>query len=294
MQTPRKILVATDFSAASERALATALAIAAPAHAEVQLIHALEVIAPPAMPYAVSIPDDLVSDARAAARRKLEESLRKVRSRGLAGDTCLGSMPAAHAIAARAKQAGADLVVVGSRGHTGLKRLALGSVAENTVKDSPVSVLTVRGEGHAEAPKTIVVATDFSASAAGAVALAADWARAFGAQLHLVNALQLTMPFLAPYEVTVPDAYIDQSYSEARKKLEALAAQLAGVAVHPTVIAAAPHDAIDTLAERVKADLIVTGSRGLSGVKHALLGSVAERTLRHAPCSVLTVKALLG
>ena len=43
-----------------------------------------------------------------------------------------------------------------------------------------------------------------------------------------------------------------------------------------------------------KADLIVTGSRGLRGLKHVLLGSVAERTLRHAPCSVLTVKAEVG
>jgi nucleotide-binding universal stress UspA family protein len=294
MRTPRKILVATDFSPASERALDTALAIAAPARAEVHLVHALEVIAPPAMPYAVSIPDDLVSGAREAARRKLEAALRKVRSRGLTGDTFIGSMPAAHAVAARAKELGADLVVAGSRGHTGLKRLALGSVAEHTVKESPVSVLTVRGEGHAEAPKTIVVATDFSAHGDRAVELAADWARAFSAQLHVVNGLQLTMPFLAPYEVTVPDAFIDESYAAARKKLEAIAAKLGDVNVHTTVISAAPHDAIDTLAERVKADLIVTGSRGLTGVKHALLGSVAERTLRHAPCSVLTVKAPLG
>jgi nucleotide-binding universal stress UspA family protein len=44
------------------------------------------------------------------------------------------------------------------------------------------------------------------------------------------------------------------------------------------------------LAEKLPADLIVMGTRGLSGLKHVLLGSVAERTIRHAPCPVLTVK----
>jgi nucleotide-binding universal stress UspA family protein len=162
------------------------------------------------------------------------------------------------------------------------------------VQQSPVSVLTVRGEGHAETPKVIVVGVDFSPHAEKAIAVAADWARAFGAQLHLVNGLELTMPFLAPYEVTVPDALIDESYADARKRLAAIAETLRDIDVHTTVLSAAPHDALDTVAARVKADLIVTGSRGLRGLKHALLGSVAERTLRHAPCSVLTVKSEIG
>jgi universal stress protein E len=63
-------------------------------------------------------------------------------------------------------------------------------------------------------------------------------------------------------------------------------------------IAATPHlsegpaaPAIVGLAERLGADLIVMGTRGHTGLRHVLLGSVAERTLRHAPCSVMTVKA---
>ncbi|MFI5321392.1 MAG: universal stress protein [Myxococcota bacterium] len=140
----------------------------------------------------------------------------------------------------------------------------------------------------------MVVGADFSPHAARAIAVAADWARSFQSALHLVNGLQLTLPFLAPYEVTIPDTFIDESYAEAGKKLTALAATLAGVDVHTSVLSAAPQVAIDTVAERVKADLIVTGSRGLTGLKHVVLGSVAERTLRHAPCSVLTVKAPIG
>jgi nucleotide-binding universal stress UspA family protein len=52
-----------------------------------------------------------------------------------------------------------------------------------------------------------------------------------------------------------------------------------------------PSDAILDVAREIDADLIVMGTRGLTGLKHVLLGSVAERTLRLAPCSVLTVKS---
>jgi nucleotide-binding universal stress UspA family protein len=294
MRTPRKIVVATDFSASAERALDVALAIAQHGKAEIHLVHALEVPRAVVSPYAMAIPDDLIAGARDAARRKLDAAAERVRARGFTVTTTLGSVPASASLAGVAKEVSADLVVVGSRGHTGLKRLALGSVAELTVKESPVSVLTVRGEGHAEAPKVIVVGVDFSAPADRAVELAADWARAFGAQLHLVNGLELTMPFIAPYEVTVPNEVLDRTYAEAVKRLGEMAAKLSGVAVHTSVVSAAAHDALDTVAERVKADLIVTGSRGLRGLKHALLGSVAERTLRHAPCSVLTVKGEVG
>jgi nucleotide-binding universal stress UspA family protein len=294
MYAPRKILVGTDFSASAERALDTALALAAPTLAEVHLIHALEMIAAPPSPYTVAIPEDVIRAAREGGRRKLDAAQRKVEARGLATSAVLGDVPAAPAIAARARELGADLVVVGSHGHTGVKRFLLGSVAEHTVKESTIPVLTVRGEGRAEAPRTIVVGTDFSAQAERAVAVAAEWARAFGAQLHLVHAIPFVPPLFAPYDVTVPGTLIDESYVAAGKKLAAIAEQLAGVDAHVSVLSAAPQDALDTIAKRVHADLIVTGSRDLRGVKHALLGSVAERTLRHAPCSVLTVKAQAG
>lgn len=294
MKSPRKILVATDFSAGAERALDVALALAAPAKGEVHIVHALEIPLPMFTPYAVSLPTEFIGEARKTAQDKLAAAQAKVRAAGCSGTSYLGEVPASLCIAERAKELGADLVVAGTHGHTGLKRALLGSVAEHTVKESPVSVLTVKGEGHAEAPKTIVVGVDFSEHATGAVDIAADWARAFGAELHLVHALELRTPFVTPYEISVPDALIDAAYSEGRKRLDALAGGLAGIVVRSELISAPAHAALDTVAERVHADLIVTGSRGLGGIKHAVLGSVAERTLRHAPCSVLTVKAKIG
>ena len=64
----------------------------------------------------------------------------------------------------------------------------------------------------------------------------------------------------------------------------------AGVAVETSTTADSPSEAIVRCAESIQADLIVMGTRGFSGLKHVLLGSVAERTLRLAPCPVLAVK----
>lgn len=294
MKSPRRILVATDFSPGAERALGIALALAAPAKAEVHVVHALEIPLPMFEPYAVALPPELIGAARKTALEKLAAAGERVRAKGLSGTIHLGEAPASMCVAERAKSLGADLVVIGTHGHTGFKRFLLGSVAERTVKESPVSVLTVKGEGHVEAPKTIAVGVDFSKPSNEAVELAADWARAFGATLHLVHGLELRLPFVTPYEVSVPDALIDAAYAEGRRRLDALAASLTGVKVVTELASAPAHAALDGVAERVRADLIVTGSRGLGGIKHAVLGSVAERTLRHAPCSVLTVKSPIG
>jgi nucleotide-binding universal stress UspA family protein len=64
----------------------------------------------------------------------------------------------------------------------------------------------------------------------------------------------------------------------------------AGVLAETHLVEFAAWEAIVETAKQIKADLIVMGTRGLTGLKHALLGSVAERTLRFAPCPVLTVK----
>ncbi len=64
-----------------------------------------------------------------------------------------------------------------------------------------------------------------------------------------------------------------------------------GVEVESTLMGEFPSHAIAVTAEEMGADLIVMGTRGLSGIKHVMLGSVAERTVRIAPCPVMTVKA---
>ena len=289
MTSPKRILVATDFSEPAGRAFEAALALAVRTQAELHLIHALEVALPLFEPYAVVLPADWVGEARRLAQQKLEQAHATVRARGLSGTTHLGDVPAAHSIADRARSLGADLVVVGTHGHTGIKHVLLGSVAERTVEYAPCSVWTVKGAG-AESPRTIVVGQDLSEAGAEALPTAAEWARGSGAKLHLVHALQIPMPLIAPYEVAIPEGIIEGARREAQQQLEQAAKSVTGVSVTTELASTPAHAALVDAATRLSAELIVTGSRGLTGLKHALLGSVAERTLRYAPCSVLTVR----
>jgi nucleotide-binding universal stress UspA family protein len=93
--------------------------------------------------------------------------------------------------------------------------------------------------------------------------------------------------------VAIPPAYLEESRKAAAAQLAAAVerAREAGVEAESRLDEGpAPH-CIAGAAEEIRADLVVVGTHGHTGLKHFVLGSVAERTLRHAPCSVLTVKA---
>ncbi len=141
--------------------------------------------------------------------------------------------------------------------------------------------------------RAIVVALDFSELSSRALDAAIGLAKGTGAELHLVHAFDVRVPFVTPYEVAVPDHLITAARDAAARKLEKAmqrvsAAGLAGKSHLEEVPAAG---ALARVAEETAADLIVMGTHGHGGFKHLLLGSVAERTLRTAPCSVLVVKA---
>jgi len=290
MKRPRRILVATDFSECGDRAVHAAVVLCRHFEAELHLSHALEVPIPLFEPYAVSVPAEFVAAAREVAEKKLASAFETARAAGLSGDTHLGEVPAAPCIVEHADQIGADWIVLGTHGHTGLKHVLLGSVAERVVRESKVPVFTVKGSESFRLPRVLVVGVDFSEDSDGSLAAAVLLAREFGASLHLVHALDLRIPYVTPYEITIPEALIESAHADATRRLEKAAQGIEGVAAEIRVCSAPAHEALCEAAEEVGAGLIVTGSRGLSGLKHALLGSVAERTLRHAPCSVLTVK----
>jgi len=143
---------------------------------------------------------------------------------------------------------------------------------------------------------TILAAVDFSEHADQALDVAVEFAKQFGGELHLVHALDMRIPLMTPYEIVIPTAFVEEARGAAASKLDVLVQKAATEGVtatsHLSELPAA--SAIVELAEKLGADLIVMGTRGHTGLKHVLLGSVAERTLRHAPCSVLTVKTSPG
>lgn len=140
--------------------------------------------------------------------------------------------------------------------------------------------------------RTLVLAVDFSKHSEAAEEQSVELARKFDASVHVVHAFELPIRIVSPYEVAVPDPYIEESRKSARERLDAVVERLraAGIAAEPHLAEVPAAPAIARVAESTKADLIVMGTRGLTGLKHLMLGSVAERTMRLAPCSVLAVK----
>lgn len=146
--------------------------------------------------------------------------------------------------------------------------------------------------------QTILVATDFSQTANAAVEHATELARHFDAKLVLVHAFNVEIPIASPAmagSYVLPDGFFEEIGRQASAQVEEAAKAVGERGVDATGVAIDQPAAlaITAEAERRSADLIVMGTRGLTGLKHVALGSVADRVVRTAPCPVLTVPSSL-
>ena len=139
----------------------------------------------------------------------------------------------------------------------------------------------------------ILVPVDFSDHSNTAQETAVEIAKTVGAKIWLLHCYRLHPGGVSPYGIAAPASYQDDvreavmhRLRESQEKVEA-----EGVLAEATVLSEFPPQGIAEMAQGIGADLIVMGTRGLTGIQHVMLGSVAERTVRLAPCPVLTVKA---
>jgi len=137
---------------------------------------------------------------------------------------------------------------------------------------------------------TILVPLDFSSVSSDALDYAIELSGPLGAGLHLLHALhvQSLMTPSGEWWEGVRNAALE-GLREAQHQVEA-----AGRPCKSQLSDDYPVDAINETARKVKAGLIIMGTHGRTGVAHVLLGSVTERTLRTAPCPVLTVRGRKG
>jgi nucleotide-binding universal stress UspA family protein len=140
--------------------------------------------------------------------------------------------------------------------------------------------------------RRILIPLDFSHHAEVILEWGAHLAKEHGSQVILVHAYHLPVEFQQLEGAYLPPDFWTNVKTEAQQVLERHAERLRaqGVAVETVVREGYPATVIQEEAEEQRADLIVIGTRGLSGLKHLLLGSVAERVVQKAPCPVLTVK----
>lgn len=140
----------------------------------------------------------------------------------------------------------------------------------------------------------ILVPTDFSEHSANALKYGCALAEKFSAQLHLLHVLQDLVAMVPEPGLAFPPPgdYIEElkiSAEEAMKKLPASPSAAVDDVVR-TTRQGPPFLEIVRYAKEVNADLIVMGTHGRSGLVHMLMGSVAEKVVRKAPCPVLTVR----
>jgi len=142
--------------------------------------------------------------------------------------------------------------------------------------------------------KNVLVATDFSEASDAALTYGRDLARSYGATLHV---LHITESVLVRFSIEAPIAYLPDLQTQiddaARRRIDALVTdedktKLNAKSVVITSVGTA--EAIVQYAKDHRIDLIVMGTHGRRAFAHVLMGSVAERVVRLAPCPVLTVR----
>ena len=142
-------------------------------------------------------------------------------------------------------------------------------------------------------PKKILVATDFSETSDEAVRHAQELATALRASLHLLHVVSADLGPGAPELWGVySDDLLKRLEAKAKTEMDQLCATLTrdGVVPHAATRLGGEADTINDYAREQEIDLIVIGTHGRGGVEHLLLGSVAEKVVRGAPCPVLVVR----
>ena len=178
-----KILVPIDFSEPSNMALQHAIALAKRFKAQVHVLRAYHLPVQVAAMDQVVLPKDFWTGVRDSAARKLEKALEKITLEGAKGETHMTEAVPTQGIVDLARKLKVDLIVMGTRGLTGLKHVMLGSVAERTVRLAPCPVLTVKGDESVPEEgryRVIVVPMDFSAEAHRALEVARGLAKDAG------------------------------------------------------------------------------------------------------------------
>ena len=280
------ILFATDFSASAETAKLYVRALAERYRSRVHLMHVVDLAAAfKGLGAGLSIDVFRRIGEDSLSRLQSELVSEKIRVEAVLAE----AMDPAEGILQVAQDGSTDLLVIGTRGHKGLARLVLGSTAEQLIHQAKCPILTI-GPG-VPPPKEpvnfqrIIYATDFSPEAAKACVFALSFAQDFGAHLYLCHVLpepagvdqmddhELNARFISALQRLVPD--VAREWCEPECVLEH------GYAA----------DGILLLAQRVKADLIVVGTRKTSHWFDNFKTGVAFQVISSSHCPVLTIRA---
>lgn len=292
-----RVLIATDLSSHADDALVLVAGLAMPAGSAVRIVHVIE----PFPAINALAPATMLTLAAEGERELMTELDRKAamfRERAVVVQTALVIGRPADMIVDEAQRFHADLVVMGSRGRRRVAATLLGSVSAEVVDRAPCPVLVARGR----ALTRLILAEDGSEIAAAGADLVANVPALRALPVQVVSVVDAPFPFTAANSDAGPSmhaaiqAYYDSlpSLREATSRIaNDRSAKLSAAGVNATA-EMREGDAADELiaaAAASRADGIVIGSHGRTGLSRLFLGSVARTVLFNAPCSVLIVRA---
>lgn len=295
-----RILFATDGSRGSTAAEAYACALAQSWSASLTLMNVLEF--PPGMNPDYPVNRLYLGELMKEATKKLVDLKTRVAGLGIAAQSRIATGIPSEEVLAAARAEEAELIVVGTKGKTGLEHILLGSTAERIIRMAPCPVLTVPAERQrteqrpgAEEPSAtlhrMLVPVDFSDCSLDAFeygALIAQRSKASITLLHVLEPVSYGLDFTLPHM-----AQRESSKTAVMKRLSDLVSALTavGLASDFLISGGLPADSILDAARAHSVDAIVMGTHGRRGLSHTLFGSVAESVLRRSPCPVLTVRS---
>jgi nucleotide-binding universal stress UspA family protein len=297
-----RILLAVDGSVSSDRATELVASLSLPADSAIRVVSVqhsyVDVLAMSWASVGESAAPETEEQANIRQHREAVARAEHVVQRpGLAVEGFLLRGRPASAIVDEAKAFGADVLVVGSRGHGTIATMVLGSTAAEIVDHSPCPVLVARGSELG----SIAFADDGSRSARSAETLLSAWPIFAGLPISVVTVAETAVPVAAGFTPGLYDQVLasytrsaDEAREEVRQEADTAAGRLddAGLDARPIVLEGDPASEIVRFATERGIGTIVMGTRGHTGLARLLLGSVARNVLLHAPCSVLIVREI--
>jgi nucleotide-binding universal stress UspA family protein len=278
----KKLLIATDLSARSDRALRRAVSLAQRLGASLEILHVVD----------DTVPSSIVDQYEEAAKSTIGQLLAVIpEAAGVKPQLEFVRGQAYEAIMQRATRIDAELIVLGITRHTAFE-LFRGTTAERIIRLGDLPVLMVKdppGDDYAR----VLVATDNSPAATRAVGCAL--AIAPGAEFRLLHVIHVPFKGLLGSEaVRQMRAEQEQHFMDTlRKEIHGLATKLAMDPPKTTTLVQEGeiHDAIRGQVAQFKPTLLALGTHGRAGLRHALIGSVAEDMLSDPPADILVAKA---
>jgi nucleotide-binding universal stress UspA family protein len=295
----QRVLCPVDYSEQSSRALRHAAAIAGSYRAA---LHVLHVQAVPLRPN-VDVSERLNPAHQAGLDTDPARALRLFVDRNrqpvIATSVVRKATSASHEIAVYAREMQADLIVLGTHGHSGFDQVVLGSTTERLVTQAVCPVLTVPHDADEPGAQDrvhfthVLCAVDFSPGSLAALGHGLSIVQDHGAQLTLLHVIELPSD---GDDGTHGFRHVGEYADRRREMLQRLDDLLprsarAGSNVSTVVDLGRPAPAILRAADVRRADLIVMGAHGREGLGLTLFGSATQGVLRHATCPVLTARA---